>query len=70
MPRTPTVGDFNFTELGQRYALSGGYIRNCVLRAAFLAAQEQRAMSQEHLLRAIHLEYRELGKLSTSSRME
>ena len=69
-PQTPTVGDFDFLDLAQRFPLSGGYIRNCAVRAAFLAAHEDRPLSQEHLLRAIHLEYRELGKLSTSSRIE
>ena len=58
------------TDVARRFPLSGGYIRNSTLRAAFLAAQEQRPLSQEHLLRAIALEYRELGKLSTSGRME
>jgi hypothetical protein len=66
----PVQGDFDFAELARRFPLSGGYIRNSTLRAAFLAAQEQRPLSQEHLLRAIALEYRELGKLSTSGRME
>jgi hypothetical protein len=66
----PVQGDFDFAELARRFPLSGGYIRNSTLRAAFLAAQEQRPMGQEHLLRAIALEYRELGKLSTSGRME
>jgi len=69
-PQTPTVGDFDFGELARRFPLSGGYIRNCVVRAAFLAAHEHRPLAQAHLLRAIQLEYRELGKLSTSSRME
>jgi hypothetical protein len=69
-PQTPSLGDFDFVELARRYPLSGGYIRNCAVRAAFLAAHEGRPMSQEHLVRAITLEYRELGKLSTTSRIE
>jgi SpoVK/Ycf46/Vps4 family AAA+-type ATPase len=69
-PQTPTTGDFDFGDLARRFPLSGGYIRNCVVRAAFLAAHENRPLEQAHLLRAIQLEYRELGKLSTSSRME
>ncbi len=69
-PETPTLGDFDFPELARRFPLSGGYIRNCALRAAFLAAHEGRPMRQEHLLRAVQLEYREMGKLSTSSRLE
>jgi ATP-dependent 26S proteasome regulatory subunit len=69
-PQTPTVGDFDFVDLARRFPLSGGYIRNCAVRAAFLAAHENQPLGQEHLIRAIQLEYRELGKLSTSSRME
>ena len=68
--QAPVAGDFNFGELARRFPLSGGYIRNSALRAAFLAAQERRPMGQEHLLRAIALEYRELGKLATDGRME
>jgi SpoVK/Ycf46/Vps4 family AAA+-type ATPase len=69
-PEVPTAGDFDFAELARRFPMSGGYIRNSALRAAFLAAQEAVAMSQEHLTRAIQLEYRELGKLSTGGRIE
>ncbi len=69
-PRVPTRGDFDFPELSRRLPMSGGYIRNSALRAAFLAAQEAVPLSQEHLLRAIQLEYRELGKLSTGGRRE
>jgi SpoVK/Ycf46/Vps4 family AAA+-type ATPase len=67
---TPTAGDFDLAALAHRFPLSGGYIRNSALRAAFLAAQEERPLSQSYLIRAIQLEYRELGKLSTSGRME
>ncbi len=69
-PEVPTRGDFDFADLARRFPMSGGYIRNSALRAAFLAAQEAVPMSQEHLVRAIQLEYREMGKLSTGGRME
>jgi len=69
-PEVPTLGDFDFADLARRFPMSGGYIRNSALRAAFLAAQESRPLGQEHLLRAINLEYRELGKLATGGRME
>jgi hypothetical protein len=69
-PETPIAGDFDFVDLAKRFPLSGGYIRNCALRAAFLAAHEGQPMGQQHLLRAIQLEYREMGKLSTTSRLE
>ena len=69
-PETPIAGDFDFVDLAKRFPLSGGYIRNCALRAAFLAAHEGLPMGQQHLMRAIQLEYREMGKLSTTSRLE
>jgi hypothetical protein len=69
-PEVPTRGDFDFIDLARRFPMSGGYIRNSALRAAFLAAQEAVPLSQDHLVRAIQLEYRELGKLSTGGRME
>jgi hypothetical protein len=69
-PEVPTRGDFDFADIARRFPMSGGYIRNSALRAAFLAAQEALPLSQEHLLRAIQLEYRELGKLSTGGRIE
>ena len=69
-PEAPSGGAFNFAELARRYPLSGGYIRNSALRAAFLAAQEQRPLCQDHLVRAVELEYREVGNLATSGRME
>jgi hypothetical protein len=69
-PQTPIAGDLDFADLARRFPLSGGYIRNSALRAAFLAAQEARPLAHEHLVRAVQLEYRELGKLSTTGQME
>ena len=66
----PTAGDFDFADLAKRFPMSGGYIRNSALRAAFLAAQEDLPLCQEHLERAIQLEYREMGKLAAGGRME
>ncbi len=66
----PIAGDFDFATIARKFELSGGYIRNSALRAAYLAAQERRPLSQAHLLRAIALEYRELGKLAPHGRME
>jgi hypothetical protein len=57
----PTAGAFDLAELARRYQLSGGYIRNATLRAAFLAAEEHVPLTQDHLERAIKAELRELG---------
>jgi SpoVK/Ycf46/Vps4 family AAA+-type ATPase len=66
----PTAGEFQFGELARRYRLSGGYIRNASLRAAFLAAEEQSPLTQDHLERAIRAEFREIGKLAESGVLE
>jgi SpoVK/Ycf46/Vps4 family AAA+-type ATPase len=69
-PQIPTAGKLDFAALARRFPLSGGYIRNSALRAAFLAAQERLPLTQAHLERAVLLEYRELGKLAADGRME
>jgi hypothetical protein len=40
------------------------------LRAAFLAAQDETALTQHHLDRAVALEYAEFGKLSNSGAID
>jgi hypothetical protein len=50
--------------------MSGGYIRNAALRAAFLAAEEQSPLTQDHLERAIRAEFREIGKLAETGVLE
>jgi len=44
--------------------MSGGYIRNAALRAAFLAADEDSEITAAHLERAARVEYEGLGKLA------
>ena len=50
--------------LGQTFELSGGHIRNAVLRSAMLAAEAEMAVGMRHLYDAAAAEYRELGKLA------
>jgi len=66
----PTADDLDLGELARKYHLAGGAVRNCVLRAAFLAASEDGVLQQEHLLRAIRLEYRAFGKLAEGGSLE
>jgi SpoVK/Ycf46/Vps4 family AAA+-type ATPase len=61
----PTVGDLELDDLAEKFEMSGGYIRNAVLRAAFLAAAEKKPISAAHLRYAAHLEYEGMGKIST-----
>ena len=64
----PREGDLGIEALAARYVMSGGYIRNAVLRAAFLAADEEGVLDAGRLARAAQLEYEALGKIAPSSR--
>jgi SpoVK/Ycf46/Vps4 family AAA+-type ATPase len=57
-PRTPLAADVDFRELAERYAVSGGDIRNAVLKAALAAAAEPgpdgaKRIRQAHLVRGM-----------------
>jgi ATPase family associated with various cellular activities (AAA) len=69
-PQVPIQGKLDFAGLSQRFRLSGGYIRNAALRAAFLAVEEGSSLTHEHLERAIRMEFREIGKLAESGTLE
>jgi len=56
--------DVDFADLADRYEMTGGYIRNAALRAAFFAAAEGTAIRTEHLHRAANLELASLGKVT------
>ena len=66
----PRAGAIDFGSLATRFKLSGGYIRNASLRAAFLAAEEGMALTQDHIERAIRAEFREIGKLADTGMLE
>jgi DNA polymerase III delta prime subunit len=57
------AGAINFEELADKYEMSGGYIRNAVVRAAYIAADEGHPITMNHLRRAADLEYQAMGKL-------
>jgi hypothetical protein len=69
-PQVPIAGTLDFASLAQRFRLSGGYIRNAALRAAFLAVEEGSALTHAHLERAIRMEFREIGKLAETGALE
>jgi hypothetical protein len=69
-PSLPTTPDLDLADLARKYPLTGGSVRNCVMRAAFLAAAENATLSHDHLTRAVRLEYRAAGKLSESGPLE
>jgi hypothetical protein len=69
-PELPRAGSIDFASLARRFKLSGGYIRNSALRAAFLAAEEGTTLAHEHVERAIRAEFREIGKLTETGTLE
>lgn len=60
VPHDQTV---NLEELATRFEMSGGYIKNAVLRAAYFAAAQGEKLSQDLLLIAAELEWQEMGRL-------
>jgi len=53
----------NYEYLGDDFELSGGCIKNAVIRAAYSAAEKKTLITMELLERSAVQEYRELGKL-------
>jgi SpoVK/Ycf46/Vps4 family AAA+-type ATPase len=49
--------------LAEEFDMSGGHIRNAIVRAAFKAAAEERKISEDVLAWAAGVEYEEMGRL-------
>ncbi len=62
-PSCELASDVDFAELGKRYEISGGNIRNAAIRAAFMAASEKHSITMETLDKATLREAREMGLL-------
>ena len=70
MPKTASVSpDVDYAKLASSYELAGGNIRNAMLRAAFLAAEQGQSITMAILQHAVKLEYRDAGKLGTTGKM-
>jgi AAA+ superfamily predicted ATPase len=62
-PDVPLADDVDWADLAQRFRITGGNIRNIILAASFLAAEEESALALRHLLHAARREYQKLGRL-------
>ncbi|MBL9017817.1 MAG: ATP-binding protein, partial [Myxococcales bacterium] len=60
----PVAADIRFEDLGRTFAMSGGYIKNAALRAAFVAADRGEVITHARLERAARVEYEGMGKLA------
>ena len=71
--KLPREASLDLEFLAERLQISGGYIRNIALGAAFLAAEEARQLqgepevSMEHLLKATRREYQKMGQILKQS---
>jgi len=63
----PVAGTLDFAGLARKYEMSGGHIRNAVLRAAFFAADARTSVTNQHLFRAAQIEYQAMGRIAPSS---
>src|SRR5262245_58154269 len=63
----PVAGDIDFDFLSKRINLAGGNIKNVVVNAAFLAAENCGVIHMKHFLRAISREYEKIGRLCTEA---
>ena len=63
----PKAAGIDLDFLARRFSLTGGNIRNVAVGAAFLAADDGRAISMEDLVRETAREYRKLGRLCTEA---
>ncbi|MGB9927654.1 MAG: AAA family ATPase [Methanosarcina sp.] len=63
---TPIAKDVDFVFLS-KFKLTGGNIKNIVLAASFLAAEDSESVGMEHLVKATKREYQKIGKLFTEA---
>jgi len=64
LPPQAGLGDgVDFHALAERFDMTGGYIKNAVVRAAVIAARAGRGLTAEDLWTGAHHEYVEMGKV-------
>jgi ATP-dependent 26S proteasome regulatory subunit len=64
------LSNIDFDYLAQKIELSGGYIKNIIQNALFLAAKEGDSVNMKHILQSACNEYLKLGKLMTPADFE
>ena len=67
-PEAPVDPGVRFDALARAYELSGGHIKNAVVRAAVFAAEDESPIGMSHLVRAAEQEYADLSKLAPHRR--
>ena len=62
-PQTPLSPGIDYGFLAEHFRIAGGNIRNVVLNAAFIAAQDGGVVRMEHICQGARREYEKIGKL-------
>ncbi|MEO8541032.1 MAG: ATP-binding protein [bacterium] len=65
--QAPLGPDVDFAFLARQFRISGGNIRNIVLAASFLAAQDGDEMCMRHFIRGTRREFQKLGRMVTEA---
>lgn len=69
IPPEMPVEELDFPFLSQTFELTGGPIKNIVLTAAYMAAEEGAPVSMKHMIEAVIQEYKKTGKLFPKDRL-
>ncbi len=62
-PATEVVDAVDFAALAERFEMTGGYIKNAIVRAAVFAARAGRGVMAEDIWNGAYSEYAEMGKV-------
>lgn len=62
LTQAPLADHLDLTFLAERFDMTGGHIKNCIMAAAFQAASQHSPISMQMLIRAVSREYAKLGK--------
>jgi len=62
-PSVPHARDLDFEMMAQRFKLAGGNIRNIIVNAAYLAADDGKKVTMNHLLHGTRRELQKMGRL-------
>ncbi|RZN38370.1 MAG: ATP-binding protein, partial [Methanophagales archaeon ANME-1-THS] len=63
----PRADDIDFEFLAKKLVIAGGNIKNIVVTAAFLAAEDSRVITMEHIIKATKREFQKIGKVCSPS---
>jgi len=66
----PIDKEIPFWFLARNFKITGGNIRNIILQAAFLAADNSKRINMEHIILATKREFQKIGKLCVESDFE